>query len=60
MVFYFYPRAHVPGKDDYLIYIGRWVGACRRFLGRRRRRRKHNAQRERNALSRSLAHSPNK
>jgi hypothetical protein len=23
MVFYYYPRAHVPGKDDYLIYIGK-------------------------------------
>ena len=23
MVFYFYPRGHVEGKDDYLIYMGR-------------------------------------
>lgn len=23
MVFYFYPRGHVEGKDDYMIYMGR-------------------------------------
>lgn len=23
MVFYFFPRGHVEGKDDYLIYMGR-------------------------------------